>query len=114
MKRSEHMKRLRARLIKRRSELVELHREAEETQHVLAEPDIEPEEKAQKDSSADLLEHLDDQEREEIKAIDHALSKMETGRYGFCEVCGKLITLKRLDAIPWTVFCSQHAPIQRE
>jgi len=109
MERSEHMRRLRVRLIKRRDELVELHRDAEETQHILAEPDIEPEETAQKESSADFLEHLDDQEREEIEAIDHALSMMETGRYGFCEVCGKPITIKRLEAIPWTVFCGKHA-----
>jgi DnaK suppressor protein len=109
MERSEKMKRLRARLIKRRDELFELHRNAEETQRSLAERDIEPEEKAQKESSAELLEHLDDQEREEMRAIDHALSIMETGRYGFCEVCGKPITIKRLEAIPWTVLCGKHA-----
>ncbi len=109
MERSEKMKRFRARLIKRRGELVELHRNAEETQQALAERDIEPEEKAQKESSAELLEHLDDQEREEMKAIDHALSIMEMGRYGFCEVCGKPITIKRLEAIPWTVLCGKHA-----
>jgi DnaK suppressor protein len=108
MERSEHMRRLRARLIKRRDELLEMHRNAEETQHTLAEHDIEPEETAQKESSADFLEHLDDQEREEIEAIDHALSMMETGRYGFCEVCGKPITIKRLEAIPWTVLCGKH------
>ena len=109
MERSEQMRRLRARLIKRRDELLEKHRNSEETQHILAEPDIEPEEKAQKESSADFLEHLDDQEREEIEAIDHALSMMETGRYGFCEVCGKPIPIKRLEAIPWTAFCGKHA-----
>ncbi len=109
MGRSEKIRHLRARLIKRRGQLFELHKNAEETQHTLAEPDIEPEETAQKESSANVLEHLDDREREEIEAIDHALSKMETGRYGFCEVCGKPITIKRLEAIPWTVFCGKHA-----
>ena len=109
MERSEEMRRLRARLIKRRSGLLKLHRDAEETQDILAEREIEPEETAQKESAADLLEHLDDQEREEIEAIDHALSMMETGRYGFCEVCGKPITIKRLKAIPWTVLCGKHA-----
>ena len=109
MDKSEKMKHLRARLIKRRDELVEMHRKTEETQRELAERDIEPEEKAQKESSAELLEHLDDQEREEMRAIDHALAMMETGRYGLCEVCGKPITLKRLEAIPWTVLCGEHA-----
>jgi DnaK suppressor protein len=114
MKRLEHMRHLRARLIKRRSELFELHKNAEETRHTLAEHDIELEESAQKGSLEGVLAELDSREKNEIDAIDHALTMMETGQYGFCEVCGKPITLKRLEAIPWTVFCSKHAPTQRE
>jgi DnaK suppressor protein len=109
MKRSEEMKHLRGRLIKRRGELIKLHSNAEETQNTLAEREIEPEDTAQKKSLSNLMAGLDAQEKEEIEAIDHALSMMETGRYGFCEVCGKPITLKRLEAIPWTVLCSKHA-----
>lgn len=110
MKRSEEMKRLRERLIKRRDELLGIQRNNEETQRTLAERDIEPEETAQKESIADVLADLDDREEKEIAAIDHALSMMETGQYGSCEVCGKRINKKRLDAIPWTVFCGKHAP----
>jgi DnaK suppressor protein len=110
MERSEQMRYLRERLIKRRDALLGLHRNAEETQRTLSEPDIEPEERAQKASIADVLARLDVQEKKEIEAIDHALSIMETSQYGFCEVCGKPIAKKRLDAIPWTVFCSKHAP----
>jgi RNA polymerase-binding transcription factor DksA len=110
MERSEQMRRLRERLIKRRDELLGLHRNAEETQRTLSEHDIEPEERAQKASIADVLAHLDVREKEEIEAIDHALSMMETGQYGSCEVCKKPIAKKRLDALPWTAFCSKHAP----
>lgn len=106
MKRSEEMKRLRERLIKRRDELLGIQRNNEETQRTLG----EPEETAQKESIADVLADLDDREEKEIEAIDHALSMMETGQYGSCEVCGKRINKKRLDAIPWTAFCSKHAP----
>ncbi len=55
MERSEQMRHLRERLIKRRDELLEMHRNVEETQRTLAEPDIEPEETAQKGSIADVL-----------------------------------------------------------
>jgi DnaK suppressor protein len=110
IERSEQMRHLRGQLIKKRDELLGLHRNAEETQRTLSEPDIEPEETAQKGSMADVLADLDEREEKEIEAIDHALSMIETGQYGFCEVCGKPIGKKRLDAIPWTVFCSKHAP----
>ena len=70
---------------------------------------IEPEETAQKESIADVFARLDGKEKEEIEAIDHALTMIEKGQYGFCEVCGKRIGKERLDAIPWTVFCSKHA-----
>jgi RNA polymerase-binding protein DksA len=110
MEESEQIQHLRERLIKRHDELLELHRNVEDTQRALAEPDIEPEETAQKGSIAEVLARLDGQEKREIEAIDHALSLIETGRYGFCEVCGKPIAMKRLDALPWTVFCGKHAP----
>lgn len=110
MELSEQMRRLRERLLKRRDELLEMHRSVEDTQRILAEPDIEPEETAQKGSIAEVLARLDGQEKKELEAIDHALSMMETGQYGLCEVCGKPIGKQRLDAIPWTTFCSKHAP----
>jgi DnaK suppressor protein len=107
---TEQVRRFRERLVKRRDELLELHRNVEETQRALAEPDIEPEERAQKGSIADVLADLDDREEKEIAAIDRTLLLLEAGTYGFCEVCGKPIAKKRLDAIPWTTFCGRHAP----
>jgi RNA polymerase-binding protein DksA len=110
MERSGQTRRLRERLIKRRDELLGMHTNTEETQRTLSEPDIEPEETAQKESMTEVLANLDDREKKEIEAIDHALSMMKTGLYGSCEVCGKPIAKKRLDALPWTAFCSKHAP----
>jgi DnaK suppressor protein len=107
---SEQIKHIREQLIKKRDDLLELHTNVEQTQRTLAEPDIEPEETAQKESIADVLARLDGQEKKEIEVIDHALLMIEKGQYGFCEVCGKRISKKRLDAIPWTVFCGKHAP----
>jgi DnaK suppressor protein len=36
-----------------------------------------------------------------IRQIDHALTKIENGTYGICDVTEKSIPLKRLEAIPY-------------
>lgn len=46
----------------------------------------------------------------ELKNIDHALSAMENGTYGKCEICGKEIPLERLEALPDTTYCKEHSP----
>jgi DnaK suppressor protein len=101
----------REKLIKRRDEIYEEHRRAEEERRVLAEPEVEFEESAQKESIADAMAVLDEQEKEEIDAIDQALDRIGLGKYGLCEACGKAIPVKRLEAIPWTTFCTRHARI---
>ncbi|GAB6274825.1 MAG: hypothetical protein STSR0004_16900 [Peptococcaceae bacterium] len=40
-----------------------------------------------------------------IKAIDDALAKIENGSYGKCEICGRQISPKRLEAMPYTTLC---------
>ncbi|AEG60566.1 sporulation protein, yteA family [Desulforamulus ruminis DSM 2154] len=40
-----------------------------------------------------------------LGAIDDALDKMEKGRYGQCEVCGREIAVDRLEAVPYTTQC---------
>lgn len=44
---------------------------------------------------------LSNKEFEVIKQIDHALAKIENGTYGICDITGKEIPKKRLDAIPY-------------
>jgi|YelNatPaOPRAMG01_1025707.scaffolds.fasta_scaffold22129_3 DnaK suppressor protein len=39
---------------------------------------------------------------QEVKA---ALSRIETGDYGFCQRCEEPISPARLNAVPWTPFC---------
>jgi len=46
-----------------------------------------------------------DSERKVIAEIDHALSRIEEGTYGICEVGGDPIPKQRLEAIPWARFC---------
>jgi YteA family regulatory protein len=43
-----------------------------------------------------------------IDAVDRALSRMDRGSYGFCEICHREIAFERLEAIPWTTTCKEH------
>lgn len=40
-----------------------------------------------------------------VGAIDSALDRMEEGKYGICEACGKEIPIERLEAVPYTTQC---------
>jgi RNA polymerase-binding transcription factor DksA len=46
---------------------------------------------------------------EQLDEVDHALAKIDAGTYGLCEVCGKPIAQARLEAMPATRFCIDHA-----
>jgi DnaK suppressor protein len=99
----------RKKLTTRRDEIYEKYRLAEEERRGLGEIEPEVEETAQNESIADTLAEVDERERREIEAIDDALERIKLGSYGKCEVCGKPIVARRLEAIPWTTVCSGHA-----
>lgn len=52
-----------------------------------------------------LRKHAED----EIQDIKEALSAMEEGTYGICTECSKEIPMERLEAIPSTTTCVEHA-----
>jgi DnaK suppressor protein len=52
-----------------------------------------------------LLEQLE----AEISDLDLALRKIDEGTYGRCEVCSKEIEAERLEAMPGTRTCIEHA-----
>ena len=47
--------------------------------------------------------------RAELDEVERALEKIDAGTYGVCEVCGETIAEPRLEAMPATRFCIQHA-----
>ena len=52
-----------------------------------------------------LLEQLE----AEIGDLDAALRKVDEGTYGICEICGREIDAERLEAMPGTRTCIEHA-----
>ncbi len=42
--------------------------------------------------------------------VNAALRRIEDGEYGSCIECGEMIDEKRLNAVPFTAYCIDHAP----
>lgn len=67
------------------------------------------------DEGTDLFERekdiaLNEHYKLELANIHHALTAMEKGTYGKCEICGREIPLERLEALPNTTYCKEHSP----
>lgn len=50
-----------------------------------------------------------DSEWKIVREIDQALDRIHNGTYGICLGNGKFIPKARLEAIPWTKYCVEHA-----
>ena len=81
----------------------EILRESQETlqnlqEDNLREPDIADRASSETDWSVELRTR--DRQRKLISKIDSALERIESGEYGYCQVTGEPISLKRLEARP--------------
>ena len=47
--------------------------------------------------------------RQSLIYVENALSRIENGTYGKCEVCGEQIEEQRLQALPYATLCMEHA-----
>ncbi|MBI5583298.1 MAG: TraR/DksA C4-type zinc finger protein [Deltaproteobacteria bacterium] len=96
-------------LLQRKEMVLNQVKDLENRWQEMSEPQIEIEEMAQAVEIADPYDRLDEIERREVREIELALKKLDTGMFGICEACGRPITMKRLKAIPWTRYCPQDA-----
>jgi YteA family regulatory protein len=70
------------------------------------------------DTATELYERekdvaLAEQEELHLLRIEAALQAIERGSYGICALCGATIPFERLDAVPDTLYCKEHAPRQQ-
>ncbi len=97
----ERMRELRKAMLDRRNELLGEREGLQKTWTAMREPEVELEERAQKEALSKGIPNLDERNLAQVEAIDAALSRMETGQYGICLACGREIPEKRLAAVPW-------------
>ncbi|ANE47622.1 hypothetical protein SY83_16525 [Paenibacillus swuensis] len=64
------------------------------------------------EKSRDLSMHHHFQDK--LDAVNEALQRMETGNYGECIECGQKIPFERLEALPETSYCIDHAEHQAD
>jgi DnaK suppressor protein len=65
----------------------------------------DPNDRATQEEEFALELRTRDRERKLIRKIDEAILSLETGDYGYCEVCGVEIGVKRLEARPTATLC---------
>ncbi|QKG84748.1 yteA family sporulation protein [Kroppenstedtia pulmonis] len=53
---------------------------------------------------------LNEEDEQRLKDVQDALDRMDTGKYGLCQTCGKEIPFERLEAVPETSYCVEHQP----
>ncbi len=93
-----------------KSELVDklatlLQRSGRITEHLRDTPPSDWEELATFREDDEVAEALDDITRAEIEDIKHALRRMDSGDWEYCESCGDEINPERLRALPTTPLC---------
>ncbi|MFQ5470176.1 MAG: RNA polymerase-binding protein DksA [Gammaproteobacteria bacterium] len=65
----------------------------------------DPNDRASQESDFALELRTRDRERKLIKKIDEAIAMLDSDEYGYCEVCGIEIGIRRLEARPTATLC---------
>lgn len=61
--------------------------------------------KASSSYTKEFLYSLSNTERTIIENVEEAIERMNEGAYGTCMECGEKISKKRLEAVPWAMYC---------
>lgn len=97
-------------LLARREELLASIARLDEQIREVTPGDAEDAEDIAQDRQGDeVLTALGDQDAAEIRRIDAALGRIVDGSWGYCTVCGEKIAARRLETLPDTPFCINHA-----
>lgn len=60
-------------------------------------------------TTAEAMEEITLESRT-LEQVTAALERMQQGTFGNCVLCGRPIADSRLEAVPWTPYCLDHAP----
>jgi len=101
---------IRARLVTRREELTTRRQRVERDLGRRNDPLVADfSDQAIQVQNDEVLEGIGDSTSRELEAIDAALERIDSGRFGVCTDCGQRIEQERLEAVPYAVRCSRCA-----
>lgn len=69
------------------------------------EPSANWTERATERENDEVLDRLAESTFGELEKLRHALDRLDEGKYGICEDCGKPIGPERMRSIPYATFC---------
>jgi len=69
------------------------------------------EEQAVERENDEVLDALGDVTQAELRRIETTLGRLDRGEYGICERCGRMISVKRLEALPDASLCVMCAEV---
>ncbi len=97
---------IRKRLLDKKEAIVsKLSRTVAESKEVETDIARDVADKAESSYTKEFLLSLSDSDRDQLLNIDRALRSLDKGNYGVCQLCGRPITKKRLEALPWSIHC---------
>ena len=97
---------LRRRLLRRRSTLMEqIQRRMRQQQRLSNGHVADSADMASAEADDGVTFAFTEAESGELAQVDDALERIESGEYGRCELCGELIGLERLKALPFAGLC---------
>ena len=107
--------RYRNKILKKKEEIVdkmsETFNESKEVESGIAQDVVD---KAESSYTKEFLLSLTNAEREQLLLIDESLKRIDKKELGICQRCGKNISKKRLDIVPWTPHCIDCQEIEEE
>jgi len=103
--RAAELKKLREQLEAKRKELVASYKRSQQANRQREEDPLDLADTATELYTQEFNYSLSENDRAQLALVDAALNRMEEGVYGECEECGEKIGKKRLQAVPWAIYC---------
>lgn len=88
----------------------DLDQSEQESDGALSSHDQHPADAATQTFQREQDQSIDERIAYDLSEIDDALERIERDEYGKCQRCGKTISDERLEILPATRYCLEHAP----
>ena len=100
------LKAYRERLLIKKQEILETYNKNKDYgKHADEDTSQDIADKASNSYAKEFLFSLSNSERDMLQLVEEALQRLDSDRYGTCEVCEDEMDKKRLEAVPWAKRC---------